>query len=99
MSSSSLKWGIALTCAFAILISLSGIASGQATDGNLTGTVLDSTGAAVPNAAVEAENVATGIKTRTTSGADGTYRLNNLPVGTYKVTASATGLAAPALQV
>lgn len=66
-------------------------AFGQATNGNIVGTVLDPTGAAVANVAVTGENVATGVKSTATTDDSGTYRLANLPVGTYKVTASGPG--------
>jgi hypothetical protein len=69
-----------------------GNASAQVQDGNLVGSVLDASGAVIPNATVEAENVATGIRVTTTSGADGYYRFNNLLPGTYRVTGSAPGL-------
>src|SRR5689334_6281853 len=38
---------------------------GQASDGNITGTVLDASGAAIPSATVQLENVATGVKLTT----------------------------------
>src|SRR3989442_3222247 len=63
----------------------------QAIDGNLTGTVLDPTGASVPNATVEITNTATGIKTTTKTGVDGLYRFNNIPVGNYDVAVMASG--------
>src|SRR6267378_1350788 len=63
----------------------------QAIDGNLTGTVLDPTGASVPNATVEITNTATGIKTAGKTGVDGLYRFNNLPVGTYDINVNAGG--------
>ena len=63
----------------------------QATDAIITGTITDATGAVVPNATVEAENTATGVKYTTRTDANGFYRFNNVPVGTYNVTASATG--------
>lgn len=80
---------------FAVSVALlaSVAAFGQATDGNIVGTVSDASGAAVPNATVVAENIDTGVKTSTKSGADGTYRAPNLIVGTYNVTASAAGMA------
>jgi hypothetical protein len=77
----------------------SGLAFSQTQDGNLVGSVLDSSGAAIPNAKVEVENIATGIKSTTTSDATGFYRVNNLLVGAYKITASAPGLSASPLQV
>jgi hypothetical protein len=73
-----------------VLALATGIAYSQATSGNLTGTVVDSSGAAVNDATVEAVNVATGQKVSTTTRVAGEYRFGDLPAGTYKVTASAT---------
>jgi hypothetical protein len=72
---------------------LGGSALAQVQDGNLVGSVLDSTGAAISGARVEVENVSTNVKAATMADAAGFYRFNNLLVGTYRVTASATGLA------
>lgn len=55
------------------------------------GTVTDQTGAVVPNAQIEATQMATGTVRRTTSNADGVYVLPNLPVGPYTVTVRASG--------
>src|SRR5690242_15675678 len=88
-------WSVTLMAA----LSLGANAFGQVQDGHLVGSILHSTGAAIPNAKVEAENTATGVKVSTTSGADGFYRLNNLLAGTYKVTGSATGLTSSTRQV
>ena len=68
-------------------------AFGQATDGNISGTIIDSSGGAVAKVQVQAENNATGVKSTTSSDGSGVYRVDNLPVGTYKVTASAPGFA------
>src|SRR5215470_13765001 len=99
MSSKYLRMSGSLLCVIFIATLLSGNAFGQTQDGNLVGSILDSSGAAVPNAKVEAESVATGVKTTTTTDASGLYRFNNLLVGTYKVTASAAGLAAASRDV
>lgn len=64
---------------------------GQANSGDLTGTIQDKTGAVVPNATVVALNEATGVKTTTSTNANGVYRLGNLPVGSYTLTAAAKG--------
>ena len=66
-------------------------ARGQAISGDLTGTVFDSSGAAIPNATVVALDDATGVKTTAQTNAEGVYRFTNLPIGRYTVTASATG--------
>jgi hypothetical protein len=65
----------------------------QAISGDLTGTVSDPSGAAIPSANVVATNDATGVKTSATANATGVYRFSNLPVGRYTLTASATGFA------
>jgi carboxypeptidase family protein len=70
----------------------------QAIDGNLTGTVVDPSGAVVPNATVEITNTATGIKTTAKTGVDGLYRFNNIPVGTYDVSVTASGFAMSGLK-
>jgi len=70
----------------------------QISDGNIVGAVFDQTGAAVARATVELDNPATGVKiTRTTDNA-GFYRFNNVPVGSYNVTASATGFGKKTLE-
>ena len=61
----------------------------QATDGNITGTVMDSTGAVIPGASVELENVATGVRRTAEADATGIYRFNNVAVGTYRIVARA----------
>ena len=66
----------------------------QAISGDLVGTVTDATGAIVPNASLTAENVATGVKTTVVGNATGGFRFSNLPVGDYKVTATAANFAA-----
>ena len=66
----------------------------QVISGDVVGTILDKSGAAVPNAGVEALAVDTGVKYATQANENGEYRFNNLPIGTYNVTASATNFAA-----
>ena len=63
----------------------------QAETGQITGTVLDSSGAAIPKATVEIKNVATGATRTTTTTQDGDYTVSNLPPGDYEVSVSATG--------
>src|SRR5215470_3885182 len=82
-----------------VLISLFAPAAfGQATDSNLVGAVLDASGAAIQNATVEIQNVATGVKSTTKSGADGQYRFNNVPIGLYNITVTASGFATSSLK-
>ena len=65
----------------------------QATDSIIVGTVSDSSGAAVIGATVTATNKATNVKYEAPTNQAGDYRLNNVPVGTYDVTATAKGFA------
>src|SRR5277367_5433735 len=70
----------------------------QAISGDLTGAVLDASGAAIPNADVTAVNDATGVKASVQTGDSGNYRFSNLPVGRYTVSALASGFAADTLK-
>ena len=66
-------------------------AQGQATDGNIVGTVVDSQGAAVVGALVSAINIATNTAATTKTNDSGEYRLEHLLVGTYRISAKMTG--------
>src|SRR5207237_3414877 len=68
-----------------------GVAHGQAMSGSIVGTVVDSSGAAVVGADVEATNVGTNVTTRSKTNSTGEYRIDNLLPGTYHVTVRATG--------
>ena len=63
----------------------------QQTTGNITGRILDDQGSAVPGVSVTALNAQTGFSRTTVTDAEGVYRLNALPVGTYDLTADLTG--------
>jgi len=75
----------------AMLFLLSAVSFGQATDSNVVGTVTDPTGAAVAAATVTAANKDTGVKYTTTTNSEGEYRINNVPVGRYDISATAKG--------
>ncbi len=57
----------------------------------ITGTVQDSSGSAVPCAEVKVTQTGTGATRTTTSGADGGYLLTNLPIGPYQLEVSKEG--------
>jgi hypothetical protein len=61
------------------------------TTGAIGGQVSDPTGAAVPNAIVEVENVGTGLVRTAVTDAVGTYLIPALPLGDYKLSVSAPG--------
>jgi hypothetical protein len=66
-------------------------ASAQTIYGSLAGDIIDASGAAVPGAAVVVRNINTGIERRDKTDASGFWRIPSLDVGTYEVTATATG--------
>jgi len=59
--------------------------------GAITGTVTDPSGAVIPGAKVTATRVETGVSQFTVTSGAGTYTIPRLIVGTYNVTAEATG--------
>ncbi len=77
----------------ALLLFFSTFALAQAISGDLVGTVTDSTGAVVPNTTVVATNLATGVKSNSTTNANGEYRFSNLLAGHYGVQVNGNGLA------
>src|SRR5215472_10257511 len=57
----------------------------------INGIVKDSTGAAIPGAAIKATQTATGVVRTTISGTDGGYVLPNLAIGPYLMEVSKDG--------
>ena len=80
--------GLSITTLFLLMV---GSMAAQSDRGAIAGTVLDSTGAAVPGAAVTLKQVDTGSVYKTVSGSTGGYRLNDLAIGRYDVTVEANG--------
>jgi len=96
MSSSRTKFlqtALSLTALLALLVFAPSRLPAQAISGDLTGAVIDPTGAGIPSATVTAQNEGTGAKFQAPTNNDGVYRLSNLPIGTYTLNASATGFA------
>src|SRR3954463_6605543 len=75
------------------------LAFGQAVSGNVVGTVVDASGAAVVGADVTAHNVATGVTWTNKTNSTGGYRFDNLPIGSYEVGAKASGFQTTTLNV
>jgi len=78
--------------ALAVLLSLFAVtvpAFAQVTTTNIAGTVTDFSGASVPGAQITATNTGTNQTRSTQSNAQGDYRLEFLPTGTYNVEISA----------
>lgn len=65
--------------------------TGQFDTAEVLGTVRDNSGSVVPNAALTLLNVDTGIKAKALTNENGNYEFSNVKIGTYKITAEATG--------
>ncbi|MEP7366818.1 MAG: TonB-dependent receptor [Acidobacteriota bacterium] len=73
---------------FVKLIAISALAAcafAQSDRGVLSGTVTDSSGAAIPGAKVSARNVATNVGSSTETTSSGDFTIPALPVGTYEL--------------
>src|SRR6267378_5109820 len=76
-----------------VVLSLAVAANAQTFRGAINGTVTDPSGAVVPNAQVKATEKSTGIDHNTVTTSDGLFAFQDLPIGTYKVTVTASGFA------
>ncbi len=85
----------AMLLALAVLLALPGM--GQTFRGGINGTVTDQSGAVVPGATVEATDTATNTSHKTVSSSAGEYTFQDLPLGSYTVSVSATGFRSTAV--
>ena len=65
--------------------------SAQMVGATISGTVVDATGAVVPNVKIVIKNTSTGSVANAATNGVGVFNAPNLPPGTYEFTASATG--------
>src|SRR5688572_6144802 len=81
---------ILLMCALASLSNplqvFGSVPATQTFRGTILGTVTDVNGASIPEAAVTARNIATGLERATVTDSAGNYAIPELPVGIYEVT-------------
>lgn len=68
-----------------------GLALAQST-GSIQGTVVDATGAPVPNAAISIKSQATGEEHNTATDSSGNYLVPSLPVGSYSIDVKSPGM-------
>ena len=100
MKSFTFSLRIVLTLFAVSVLLLPGSLLGQSlTSGDVTGTVLDPSGAAVPDATVTLKNNDTGSTQTTTTTSTGAYRFRLLNPGSYSVSAAATGFQGKAQNV
>jgi hypothetical protein len=75
------------------LLATAGVAqSGNAVTGAINGRVTDASGGALPGVTITATNLDTGLARTEVSENDGTYTINLLPTGNYRVDAELAGL-------
>lgn len=80
-----------LAASFLILAGTALCSHAQRITGSITGNVKDESGAMVTSANVTAANTGTGFTRSGPVGADGTFLIQYLPVGTYTVSVEAAG--------
>jgi hypothetical protein len=73
------------------LLGFAANAAAQTSTGQISGTVLDPSGAVIPGAKVVIKNEGTGITNETTTTSAGAYVVAALPPGSYTVTVTAPG--------
>ena len=88
----SFKFAVAAIVSLVCLFS-AGLQAQNISTAELHGTVSDSSGAVIPNAAIAIANASKGFARSTVSDGQGNYQLLLLPPGTYVVTATAPGFA------
>ena len=64
---------------------------GQGTTATILGTVADMSGAAIPDAMVQAKNAGTGVTQSVAADAQGRFRISDLGIGDYDVQATKVG--------
>jgi Carboxypeptidase regulatory-like domain len=84
----------ALLLAAAVLLASPATSFGQTFRGGINGTVTDQSKAVVPGASVEAVDTATGGSHKTITSSAGEFSFQDLPLGSYSVSVSASGFKA-----
>ena len=80
-----------LVLAILVVLSFAVGVNAQTFRGAINGTVTDPSGAVVPNAAVKATESATGIDHTTVTTSEGAFSFQDIPLGFYKVSVTASG--------
>ena len=87
-----MRRGVVKVCLTVAAVLVLAPAAAFAQEGQIAGSVRDTSDALMPGVTVEVTSPALIEKVRTaTTDANGQYRITNLPVGTYKVTFSLSG--------
>ena len=87
INSRSVRWAVLLLC----LPLASRVGLAQAAGGSVSGTVVDSTGGAIPNATIQVKGTNTGVVLSTVTNATGYYEFPSVLPGSYTETVHAPG--------
>lgn len=94
----SYKWRFVAILAL-IFSAIAGFAQSAGNSGSINGSVIDPTGAVVPNATVEIRNPVSGFDHSTTTDAAGKFAFTNIPFNPYHLTVTAEGFQSTAQDV
>ena len=83
-------WGVSVIGAL-LLVCWSLLSVAQTITGTISGEVTDTSGAVVAGATITVENLGTAEKRTATTTSTGSFRVPDLAIGKYKVTATAPG--------
>ena len=86
------RTALALLAVVVLLIPASHLIA-QSDTGRVTGTVADTTGAAIPGATITVTNTGTNATQTVTSGGTGDFTVSALPTGNYHITVAKQGFA------
>jgi len=99
MQAISHVYSVFLAGALCVGTCLAGTAQTAGNSGSISGTVVDPTGAVVPNATVQIHNPVSGFDRTTTTDSAGRFTLPNIPFNPYHLRVTATGFASFAQDV
>lgn len=85
------RYSILFAATMSLLLLCTSLVKAQERTGTISGTVSDPTGAMIPKAQVTISNEGTGLKRTVLTNDAGFFTVPDLPVGTYSVSASASG--------
>ena len=87
------SWPAAIVAAAFVLSAGAASAQSSGSSGSINGSVLDPSGAVVPNASVEIHNPVSGYDRTTTTDNKGNFSFTNVPFNPYHMTVKAAGFA------
>ena len=86
-------WRRSLILLIVCVAVIAGVGLGQSPEGDLAGTVEDSSGGRIPAARIVVRSVGSALQREAVSNARGEFRIDYLPPGAYRVLVSAHGFA------